>query len=88
MITVGYSQEFVRLYDNLPSILKEEVKTKIALFKDRENHSQLKVHKLHGKYAHLWSFSVNYSHRIIFEYIGKGKLHVLFHTVGDHSIYD
>ena len=88
MITVGYSQEFVRSYDKLPPILKEEVKAKIALFKDRKSHSQLKVHKLHGRYAHFWSFSVNYSLRILFEYVGKGKSHVLFHTVGDHSIYD
>ena len=88
MIKVGYTQEFIRAYDRLPDALKEEVKEKIQLFKDRRNHQRLKVHKLHGRHARHWGFSVNYAYRIMFDYIGKGKNSVALLTVGDHSIYD
>jgi len=87
MIKVGYTQEFIRAYDTLPDALKEEVKEKIELFKDRKNHQRLKVHKLHGRHAHHWSFSVNYTYRIMFDYLDKGKNNVAFLTVGNHEIY-
>lgn len=88
MIKVGYAQEFIRTYDKLPAALKEEVKEKIELFKTRTNHRRLRVHKLHGRFAGHWSFSVNYAYRIIFDYLGKQKESVLLLVVGDHSIYD
>ena len=87
MIKVGYTQEFIRAYDKLPTALKEEVKEKIELFKDRKNHQRLKVHKLHGRHARHWGFSVNYAYRIMFDYLGKGKNSVALLTVGDHDIY-
>lgn len=88
MIRIGYTQEFVRRYEKLPRALQEETKDKIELFKDRSNHRQLRVHKLQGRFAGHWSFSVNYAYRIMFDYVGKGKEHVLLLTVGDHTIYD
>lgn len=88
MIKVGYAQEFVRTYDKLPTALKEEVKEKIELFKERTNHRRLRVHKLQGRFAGHWSFSVNYAYRIMFDYLGKQKNSVLLLVVGDHSIYD
>ncbi len=86
MITVGYTQEFIRRYDKLPSALKEEIKGKIQLFKDRKNHQRLRVHKLHGKYKGFFGFSVDYKYRIMFEWISDQEARL--HTVGDHSIYD
>ena len=87
MIKVGYTQEFIRAYDKLPTALKEEVKEKIELFKDRKSHQRLKVHKLHGRHTRHWGFSVNYAYRIMFDYLGKGKNSVALLTVGDHDIY-
>ena len=86
MITVGYTQEFIRRYDKLPDVLKEGVKKKIQLFKDRKNHQRLKVHKLHGKYAGFFGFSIDRKYRVMFEWISTQEAR--FHTVGDHSIYD
>ncbi len=86
MITVGYTQEFIRRYDKLPNILKEEIKEKIQLFKDRENHQRLKVHKLHGKYQGFFGFSVGRKNRIMFEWISDQEARL--NIVGDHSIYD
>ncbi len=88
MIRVGYTREFIRAYGKLPVVLQEEVKEKVGLFKDRDNHRRLRVHKLKGRFAGHWSFSVNYAYRIMFDYVGKGKEHILLLIVGDHSIYD
>ena len=87
MIDIGYTREFIRAYDKLPTALKEEVKEKIELFKDRKSHQRLKVHKLHGRHTRHWGFSVNYAYRIMFDYLGKGKNSVALLTVGDHDIY-
>ena len=86
MITVGYTREFIRRYDKLPGILKEGIKKKIQLFKDRKNHQRLKVHKLHGKYRGFFAFWIDRKYRIMFEWISDREARL--HTVGDHSIYD
>ena len=86
MITVGYTGEFIRRYDKLPIDLKVVVKEKIELFKHRNNHQRLKVHKLHGKYAGFFGFSVDHKYRIMFEWVTKQEARL--HTLGDHSIYD
>ena len=87
MIVVGYANEFIRQYGRLPRALQQEVKEKIELFKDRKNHAQLKVHKLHGKYKDCLAFSVNYEYRVRFKYIGKAKAVAILITVGDHDVY-
>jgi len=47
---------------------------------------KLKTHKLHGKLAEYWSFSINHTHRIIFEFVDSNT--VWFHSVGSHDIYE
>ena len=86
MIKVGYTHEFVRVYGKLPDVLKHAVKRKILLFQDRNNHRQLEVHKLHGKYKGFFSFSIDRKFRIMFEWISSEEARL--HTIGDHSIYD
>ena len=64
----------------------EEVEEKIELLKDKENHKLLKIHKLHGRLAKWYSFSVNYRIRIIFSYLSKQEIVLL--AIGDHEVYD
>lgn len=85
MIHVDYTSNFVKFYSKLSRDLKTEIKEKIELFKNKENHQILKVHKLHGKLKNRYSFSVNYKVRIVFEFVGKNK--IIMHTIGDHDIY-
>jgi mRNA-degrading endonuclease YafQ of YafQ-DinJ toxin-antitoxin module len=84
-IEIAYRPEFVRQYSKLDKDLQLEVREKIELFKDRNNHKILKVHKLHGRLAHRLSFSVNYKYRIVFEYLTDNE--VALKTIGDHDIY-
>jgi mRNA-degrading endonuclease YafQ of YafQ-DinJ toxin-antitoxin module len=84
MIHITYAPSFVRRYKKLHIDLKAEVKEKIVLFQDVQNHPALKVHKLGGGLENTFSFSVNYKIRIIFEYGDvKNKANLLL--VGDHD---
>ncbi len=84
-LEIRYTPEFVRTYSKLERDLQLEIKSKIELFKNTNNHRSLKVHKLHGRLKNRFSFSINYKFRVIFEYI-KNKTVALV-TVGSHDIY-
>ncbi len=82
---VAYTPAFVKQFNSLPNELQEEVLEKTELFKDRKNYKALKVHKLHGRFASRYGFSIDYKNRIVFEYLTKDE--VVFMAVGDHDIY-
>ena len=82
---IRYKPSFVREFKKLPKAVQEEAFQKIALFSDVSTHGQLKVHKLKGKLKDFYSFSVTYSHRIVFMYEKKDV--VVFLAVGDHDVY-
>jgi plasmid maintenance system killer protein len=85
MIEIIFAPVFVSRFKRLEPDLQEEALGKVDLFHDRNNHKVLKVHKLKGKFAGLFSFSVNFKTRIIFEFTGKNE--VSFLDIGDHDIY-
>ena len=82
---IGYSSSFIKTFNSLDKNLAEEVYEKVNLLKNKKNHEILKVHKLHGKLKGKYSLSVNYTIRMVFEFIGKNK--IIMHDVGDHDIY-
>ena len=82
---VRFKPSFVREFKKLPVELREEVLVRIELFKDKKNHESLKVHKLKGRLKEYHSFSVTYSHRIVFMYEQQDT--VVFLAIGDHSKY-
>ncbi len=85
MIHIAYKPTFIREYRKLPKMLQEEADEKIALFARDPRLPSLRMHKLKGKHRDCWSFSVNYSHRIIFHF--ENKKAVLL-DIGDHSVYE
>jgi mRNA-degrading endonuclease RelE of RelBE toxin-antitoxin system len=86
MITVGFTPEFFRRLKKLTPQLQETAFKKIEMFRDRDNHQRLNVHKLHGKYNGFLGFSIDNKNRIMFEWVSDTE--AILHTVGDHSIYD
>lgn len=80
-----FAPKFIRFFKKLPIELQEETLEKIELFKNEKNHKALNVHKLKGPLKKYNSFSVNYSTRIVFEYLAEDK--IAFIAVGDHDIY-
>ncbi len=85
MPKILYKPSFLRSLKKLPSELIEEVKEKIELFSKDPQHSFLKTHKLKGKLAGKFSFSVNYQYRIIFKYEKDDQAVLL--GIGDHDVY-
>ena len=85
MIEIFFKATFLKQVNELEKDLVQEVFEKIELFKERKNHKILKVHKLHGKLSGRFSFSINYSFRIVFQYNEDG--HAVFLDIGDHDLY-
>jgi len=86
MLKINFTSQFLRQLKKLNPSLQDEALEKIEDFKNIKNHEKLKVHKLQGVLSGSFSFSVNYSYRILFEYISKNEV-VLF-KIGNHEIYN
>lgn len=85
MLEIVISKQFARQFRKLDPQLKEEVLDKLELLKNPETHQSLKVHKLNGRMAGKYSFSVNYKIRVIFSYPIPTEIFLLL--VGSHDIY-
>lgn len=82
---IWYSKHFQRAIKKLPSGMKSEISKREKIFKNNCFDPRLKTHKLSGKLRNYWSFPLTHSHRVLFQFFGKGK--VGFIDIGDHSIY-
>jgi mRNA-degrading endonuclease YafQ of YafQ-DinJ toxin-antitoxin module len=82
MLELVYAPSFIKAYNKLEKALQEEVEEKVELFKNREHHKKLKVHKLQG-FQDKFSFSVNYRIRIVFKYGDDTTVYLLL--VGSHD---
>lgn len=80
-----YSSHFKKALKRLPRELKETIETMEKIFRKNCFDTRLKTHKLSGKLKNYWSFSITHSHRVLFQFLGKGR--VGFIDIGDHSIY-
>lgn len=75
---------FENSYKKLLKEIRTRAEKKEAVFRKNPFSPQLQTHKLHGKLKKLWSFSVDRSFRILFEFDGKG---VNFLDIGNHNLY-
>lgn len=82
---VSFTRAFFKRLNKYEEEFREVVLERIDEFRNPENRTRLKVHKLHGKFSKFYSFSVNFKTRIVFEYISKNEVVLL--TIGDHDIY-
>ena len=86
MFEIVISKQFARQFRKLDANLKEEILVKLDLLKDSANHQSLKVHKLSGRMAEKYSFSVNYKIRVILSYPVQSEILLLL--VGSHDVYN
>lgn len=82
---ICYSSQFVQSLSQLSTIDKNLIAKRETIFRNNCFDTRLKTHKLKGGLKHFWAFSISYKKRIIFEFLKSGE--ILFHFVGDHSIY-
>ncbi len=85
MFEIVISKQFARQFRKLDPDLKEEVIEKLELLTNSNNHQSLKVHKLSGRMADKYSFSVNYKIRVIFTYPIPSEIFLLL--IGSHDMY-
>lgn len=85
-ITIAYKPSFLRDFKKLEKKIQMEAREKMGLFKNEENHERLRVHKLTGVLKGCYSFSVTYSHRIVFSWEDKNTVALL--AIGTHDIYN
>jgi mRNA-degrading endonuclease YafQ of YafQ-DinJ toxin-antitoxin module len=86
-IKIIHAPSFLRDLKKFNPTLREEAFVAIEKFQNPGNHKSLKVHKLKGRLRDNYSFSINYSHRIIFQYIDKNTIALLL-AAGEHSLYE
>lgn len=86
MLEIRYSPKFFRQYKKLPQHLKELAEEKEVIFRANPFDPSLKTHKLKGQFEGKWAFSISYSHRIIFSFVGQNL--VYWHVIGGHEIYN
>lgn len=82
---IYYSSKFAREYKRLPLKVKNLAEKKEKIFRQNPFDQRLKTHKLTGRLKEFWSFSLDESYRIIFEFADEDN--IWFHSVGSHEIY-
>lgn len=82
---IFYSPHFIKNYKSLPKTIQAKAEKKEIIFRKDPFNQRLKTHKLTGKFSDFWSFSVDYTYRIVFEF--QDKHLVVFHKIGNHSVY-
>ncbi len=83
--TIFYSSHFARAFQKLPKFIQRQAIQKETIFRQNCFEPRLKTHKLKGELKDYWSFSINHSYRILFEFIDKEQ--VGFIDLGNHNIY-
>lgn len=81
---IYYTPKFKKNFKKLSRYIQETAIKKEKIFRKNPFSKSLKTHKLRGELIGLWSFSINYNYRIIFEFEDEN---VFFLNVGDHEIY-
>lgn len=77
------SSRFEKRYRRLSKKVKEAAKAKEVVFRANPFHTSLETHKLHGKDAGSWAFSINRKYRIKFLFLTDTN--VLFLDIGTHD---
>jgi len=82
---IYYSSHFEKVFKSLPVKIQKQAIEKEKIFRKDCFDKSLRIHKLKGKLKNYWSFSVNHSYRILFEFYYQNE--VIFTDIGTHSIY-
>lgn len=83
--TILYSSRFQYAFKKLGQSQKQLIQQREKIFKNDCFDQRLKTHKLKGQLKDHWSFSLTYSHRVLFTFLENDQ--VVFMDVGSHSIY-
>ena len=80
---IEVSEEFKKLYSQLPLEIKKKAKKPFRLFRFNPFYPSLYTEKLEPKGKEVWSLRVDKSYRILFKFVNNQKL--IFLTIGPHD---
>lgn len=80
----AFEKRFEKYKKRLTDAEKDKLRIKLRIFKENIFDSRLKTHKLKGNLSNYYSFSVSYSHRIVFKILKDGG--VYFMEIGSHDV--
>jgi mRNA-degrading endonuclease YafQ of YafQ-DinJ toxin-antitoxin module len=82
---IYYTNKFKREYKKICKEIKIKAESQEFIFRKNPFDKRLKTHKLNGELEGLFSFSVDFKNRIVFEFINNDN--VCFYSIGGHDIY-
>ena len=85
-IDIEYGTKFLRNLKKLPIKLQRLAGDRETIFKHSPFDPKLKTHKLHGKDAGSWAYSVDNCYRI--KFIFTASMQILYLDIGTHDIYE
>ncbi len=83
---ISFHPKFLKKLKRLPEHKKKLYRQKELIFKQNVFDPRLGTHKLHGALKEFWSFDIDDSLRVSFEFLDEDK--VGFINVGPHTIYE
>lgn len=83
IFTESYNRKAKTFFKHHPQIIKQYEKT-LKLLEINPFHTSLRLHKLAGKHADIYSVSINISYRITLDLIIEKDIIILI-DVGSHS---
>lgn len=81
------TKTFDKLFKALDKRIQRKAAQRTEIFKQNPFHPLLQTEKLHPKTRGVWSFRVDYDHRIVFKFLATDIAE--FRFIGHHNkIYD
>jgi len=79
-----FEKRWYKYLTGLTEKQKEQLRERLAIFKEDVFDKRLKTHRLKGNLKEYYAFSISYSDRIVFKIIGDNS--VYFIEVGSHDV--
>jgi len=83
-LTPKFKRNYKKWIQKHPS-LREKLWERIEIFSENPFDTSLKTHSLKNILEGLWSFSITYEYRLIFEFLNSEKTIVSFIDIGSHD---
>ncbi len=78
----GFKKSYKKKVSNSP-LLKKSFWNAMSVFVKNPFDKSLRTHKLSGELKDSWAFSINYSHRIVFEFADDNTIILI--DIGTHD---
>ena len=82
---VRVTSDFTKSFKKLPRNIQKRAENKDKKFRENPFTPSLKTHHLKGELQGLYSYSVNYHHRVLFKFLDPTT--VVYYDIGTHEIY-